>query len=210
VRLAGDAAHHMLRVVGVAPGEAVELFSPDGRVAVARLVGVEGGEAVLDAAASGPGPELDWPETWLLVSVLKGPAFDAALRMATELGVTRVVPVLAERTIARGDRRPRWDRVVESAVQQCGRSRAPALVGPRPLAACLADLPAEMALRVCVPGAASGVVAQGPAAVMVGPEGGWTAAEVERAHAAGAQPMGLGPFVLRADTAVAAALSRLR
>ena len=209
VELSGDAAHHLLRVVGVAPGEAVELYTPDGRSAVARLDGVSDGRAQLMTDGAPAAVERGFPERWLLLARLKGPAFDMALRMATELGVTRILPIQAARSVARGDKRPRWQRVVASAVQQCGRAKAPVVDPPRGLAAALELLPEGMAGFVCVPGAAQASVGMGAAAVLVGPEGGWTEAEVALAAEAGAQPLGLGRWVLRADTAAAAALARL-
>jgi len=62
---------------------------------------------------------------------------------------------------------------------------------------------------VCVPGAPSAPPASGPRAILVGPEGGWTVEEVTEAMAVGAVPVGLGPRVLRADTAIVAALTSL-
>jgi 16S rRNA (uracil1498-N3)-methyltransferase len=209
VELSGDAAHHLLRVVGVAPGEAVELYTAGGLSVVARLDRVAGGRARLETEAAPAAVEGGAPERWLLLARLKGPAFDTALRMATELGVTRILPVQAARSVARGDKRPRWGRVVASAVQQCGRAKAPLVDPPRGLAEALGLLPEGMACFVCVPGADRVPVGMGDAAVLIGPEGGWTEAEVALAADAGAQRLGLGRWVLRADTAAAAALARL-
>jgi 16S rRNA (uracil1498-N3)-methyltransferase len=209
VQLQGEAAHHLLRVVGVAPGEAVELYAPDGQAVVARLAGVEHGAAVLHTEGAPHTVGAGMPERWLLIARLKGPAFDTALRMATELGVSHILPVQAARSVAKGDKRPRWERVVGSAVQQCGRTQAPHIDPPRDLEGALAAVPAGTPCFVCVPGATLGPSVPGPAAVLIGPEGGWTEAEVALARAEGAQPLGLGRWVLRADTAVAAALARL-
>jgi 16S rRNA (uracil1498-N3)-methyltransferase len=146
----------------------------------------------------------------LLLAQLKGAPFETALRMATELGATHIQPVQAARSVARGDKRDRWGRVVASAVQQCGRTDPPDVRPPLGLAAALAALPAEVAVWWCDPGAPPGdPPGAGPAAVLVGPEGGWTPEETEIARAAGARALSLGRHVLRADTAVAAALARL-
>lgn len=208
VDISGDAAHHLLRVVGVAPGEAVQLYTPGGRVVTARLDAVVSGVARLQTEGV-PAVVAASAQRWLLLAQLKGPPFDTALRMATELGVTRILPVQAARSIAQGDKRARWERVVASAVQQCGRARAPEVDPPRPLADALRVVPPALARLVCVPGTAAAPAVPGGAAVMVGPEGGWTDAEVSLALDAGARPIGLGRWVLRADTAVAAALARL-
>ncbi|MEC7946058.1 MAG: RsmE family RNA methyltransferase [Myxococcota bacterium] len=210
VRICGDAAHHLLRVVGVAPGEAVQLYTPDGFAVVARLEAVQAGEALVRTEGPARSLDADQAERWLLLARLKGPAFDVALRMATELGVTRIIPVTAARSVARGDKRARWDRVAASAVQQCGRGRPPVIAPPSGLHDALAMLPSGMETFVCVPGAARGSGVVSSAAVLVGPEGGWTPDEVASCTQAGARPLGLGRWVLLADTAVAAALARLQ
>jgi len=209
VEVTGEAAHHLLRVVGVAPGEAVELYTSGGLAVLARLQHARDGVAVLETDGEPRALDRGMPERWLLLARLKGPAFDTALRMATELGVTHILPVQAERSVARGDKRPRWERVVASAVQQCGRARAPRVDGPRALTGAISAVPDGVPLFVCVPGVDCVTVVRGPAAVLIGPEGGWTPAEVEEAVAAGARPLGLGSWVLRADTAAAAAMARL-
>ena len=207
VRLAPGPSHHLLRVTGIAPGESVELFDDAGQSATAMLVGADAGCAVLDAEV--PETTQAGPARWLLLGLLKGSAQDTAIRMATELGVHHVLPVLAERSVARGDRRDRWARVAAAAVAQCGRAGAPQLHPPLSLADALARLPPDVQPVVALPGAPRAALPPGPLAALVGPEGGWTAAEVAMAVDAGAIPMGLGRFVLRADTAVAAALTQL-
>jgi 16S rRNA (uracil1498-N3)-methyltransferase len=207
VRLEAGPSHHLLRVTGIAPGEAVELFDALGQAARAVLVGAQAGLAVLDVEP--PVQPEAGPARWLLLGLLKGGAQDTAIRMATELGVGHVVPVLAERSVARGDRRDRWARVAAAAVAQCGRAAAPQLHAPMPLAAALTQLPADVRPVIALPGTALAPVPAGALAALVGPEGGWTDAEVAVAVDAGAVPLGLGGFVLRADTAVAAALARL-
>jgi len=207
VQLETGPSHHLLRVTGIAPGEPVELFDGTGQAARAVLVGAQDGLAVLDADP----PVLSdaGPARWLLLGLLKGGAQDTAIRMATELGVGHVVPVLADRSVARGDRRDRWSRVAAAAVAQCGRAAAPQLYAPVPLSAALAQLPADVQPVIALPGAPSAVPPAGALAALVGPEGGWSDAEVALALEAGAVPLGLGGLVLRADTAVAAALARL-
>jgi 16S rRNA (uracil1498-N3)-methyltransferase len=208
VTLDPDTSHHLLRVVGIAPGEAVVLHDGRGREADAVLRAVVAGRAVLDAGA--PSAVLSPPPTVLCVAVLKGPAFDLALRMAVELGVTAIHPVQAQRSVPRGERADRWMRVVAAAADQCGRAVLPEVAEAAPLERVLGALPAGLPLRLHLPGAPALAPAEGPLGVLVGPEGGWAPAEVDAARAAGAAEAGLGPFVLRADTAVAAALARAR
>lgn len=201
-------SHHALRVVGVPPGGEVTLYDGSGWVAVATLARVEGGRALFEAAQ--PQRPVGGAERWLLLAQLKGPALDQAIRMATELGVAHVQVVHAARSIARSDKRARWQRVAEAAVGQCGRPGAPAMLAPCGLAEALARLPAGVVPVLAHPGATATLdpgLRAGPLALLIGPEGGWSDEERGLALQAGAVELRLGPWVLRADTAVAAALA---
>lgn len=143
----------------------------------------------------------------LCVGLPKGPAMDLAVRMATELGVTDVWPVLAERTVATGDRVDRWARVAEAAARQCGRADLPRVHPPAGISVALLGIPPGVARWVATPGGDRGG-GVGPAAVWVGPEGGWAAHELDTLVAGGCAALSLGPWILRADTAVAVALGR--
>jgi len=200
-------SHHILRVTGIAPGEAVELFDGQGRVCEAVLEGVEGGRAVV--RWSGPGHALTLPPRWLLMGLLKRQAFDTVVRMATELGVSAIWPVQLSRSVPQGGRLDRWERIAAAAAGQCGRTDLPQIYPARSLSDCLAALPAGVVGRVCVPGAERLVRVEGPAAALLGAEGGLTPAEIALAAEAGFLPAGLSPLTLRADTAAAAALSSL-
>ncbi len=200
-------SHHLLRVVGIAPGEAVEVFDGRGHAVRARLLGAREGRAELAVEAPAAVPRR--PARWLLAGLSRAAAFDTVVRMATELGATVIQPVLADRSVARGDRRDRWLRIVRAAASQCGRADLPEVRAPVRLAAALAALPVDLPLRLCVPGAERLAPVPGPAAVATGPEGGWSEAEVALARERGCALVGLGPTVLRADTAAAAALALL-
>ena len=209
LRVGEAAAHHLLRVVGLAPGERLALFDGQGGAVVAQLLRAEGGEAVVlvESAVDLPRP----PGLRLVLGQLKGPALDAALRMSTEQGVTEVIVVAAERSVPKGEGRlDRWERVTRAAVAQCGRADAPVLRGPMRLIDALEAIPSEVERRICLPGAPALGPAEGEVAVLVGPEGGWSPKEVALSVAAGCRPMSLGPWVLRADTAVVSALALAR
>lgn len=199
-------SHHLLRVVGIARGERVLLFDGDRAEAEAVLVEVLGGRAALDAARP---RRLDHgPEVWLLQSLVKHEAFDTIVRMATELGVTRLVPVIAARSVTRGGRLDRWRRVAESAAAQCGRVDLPTLTEPLPLQDALEAVPVDFERRVYTPGAPVQAPPVGATALLLGPEGGLGPEETARATSAGWVAEGIGARVLRADTAAAAALAR--
>ena len=201
-------SHHILRVTGIAPGEAIELFDGQGRVCLAVLERVESGRAVVRWSAPGQVPDLPC-QRWLLMGLLKRSAFDTVIRMATELGVTAIWPVQLSRSVPQGGRLDRWERIAGAAASQCKRIDVPKIMPARKLADCLAALPVGVVGRVYMPGADRLPGVMTPAAALLGPEGGLTPAEIMLAVEAGFLPAGLGPLTLRADTAAAAALSTL-
>jgi 16S rRNA (uracil1498-N3)-methyltransferase len=209
-RMALDAAtsHHLLRVVGIAPGETVEVFDAAGSIARAELAEVEQGAAILvlteRIAASAR------PQRWLLVGVVRPAAMEIVLRMGTELGLDHLWPVWTERTVRRAtERRERWTRIAESAAEQSGRATVPTIAAPRPLREALADVPCA-ARFVAVPSASGSPAApDGDAALLVGPEGGLTQREVDGAAELGFRALALGPHTLRTETAAIAALAWL-
>ena len=209
LRLDAEVSRHMLQVTRVPRGGEVVLFDGQGRSAVARLVGVRGNRAELEILSM---EDVHTPPAalWACLGITKGSRFETAIRMAVELGATRIVPVLAGRSIARGDRRARWQRVIDGAVAQSGRTFLPELAAMVSVESVL-TLPSGDFLRwICVPGVSAAPGTLGPAAVLVGPEGGWTDRELVMAVEHGWREAGLGATVLRAETAVAAALTRVR
>ncbi len=208
VRLDPDASHHLLHVLLVPRGETVTLFDGDGRSCTAVLTGVQEERATLQGQSPIAATPLG-PEIVVLQALCKGQAFERAVRMATELGATRIVPVLTERCVAKGDRSDRWVRIAESAAAQSGRTDLPTIESLQALASVLAreDLPLQR--LIAVPGApVSTRDVPADVAILLGPEGGLTENEVAEALSAGFEAVGLGAHVLRAETATAAALAR--
>lgn len=206
IRLSGPTAHHLLRVTGVAPGESVELFDGQGGCVRAVLTGVEDGCAILKVSDAVPMVETA-QKIWLMQAQLRATTQDTVLRMATELGITRFVPVSSERTVAKGDKKDRWARIVSAAAGQSGRATLPDIDAVMTFEAALLAPPSGMLRWICVPGAENTPSPDGDVAVLVGPEGGWSAEEVQAALSAGWLAVSLGGTVLRADTAVAAAIT---
>jgi 16S rRNA (uracil1498-N3)-methyltransferase len=142
------------------------------------------------------------------------------VQKATELGAARIVPFAAERSVVRLDRdrgeerARRWRRIAEEAARQCGRADVPDVAAPLPLDAALATLAPGAVPVVFHPGGAplAALAAPGPAGVaaVVGPEGGLTGGEVAACERAGALRAGLGPRVLRAETAAIVAVALLQ
>ena len=176
------ASHHLLRVSGIAPGERVEVFDGAGAAATAELVGAQGGRAVL--VQRGPVRREAPREIILLIGLSKHAAFDTLLRMATELGVWRIQPFEAARSVVRGERVARWERIVEAAAAQCGRADLPEVRAACSLAEALRALPPDGERRVLVPGAAGDGCGSAPSAVRASFGGGSRLADIERLRCA--------------------------
>ena len=214
-------AHHLRDVLRLVAGDEIVLAHA-GRAARVRLayVGeVITGEVVDDIAVSVP------PQVTLVQGLAKGDKFDDVVRHATELGVRRFVPLAAGRSVVRLDaakaasRVERWQRIAGEAAKQSQQSAVPVVEQVTGIA----DLPALLSgalVLVCwedapdAPGIAEAIeryalAPDAACAVVVGPEGGFTAAEVATLERAGAVAVTLGPSVLRTETAgiVASALA---
>ncbi|MBX2798735.1 MAG: 16S rRNA (uracil(1498)-N(3))-methyltransferase [Myxococcales bacterium] len=208
LQLDREASHHLLVVCRHPRGQPVQLFAGGARQ-TATLTDVRDGAAIL-TITSAPAPVDAAPATHLIIGIPKGPALERALRMATELGVTEIHPALAKRSVLRGERRPRWERVVHSACQQCGRADIPTLHPVRTLPEALEQVPPDLPRFFGAPNAPTLPPVSGPAALAVGPEGGFDTAETTILARAGWRATCFGPHVLRSDTAVAAGLGALR
>ena len=149
------------------------------------------------------------PDLWLLFAPIKRGRIDWLVEKATELGVARLVPVMTRRTVVDRLNLARLRAHAIEAAEQCGRTALPELAEPRKLEAMLRDWPAERPLYFADEGGGEAFrPSPGPAAILIGPEGGF--AEEERAAIRAlpaARPISLGPRILRADTAALAAIS---
>lgn len=200
-------ARHIAAVLRLRPGTRITAFD-GGREADAELRAV--GEAgVVARLTSAPRASRRIVEVTLLQGLARGPRMDAVVRMATEVGVTAIVPVVTSRSLpAPGSERvARWERIARDAARQCGRADIPAVGPAAGLDAALALLgpvdllvvPWEQEVRPI--GEAIAGTRFVTSAVLIGPEGGLVAAEVAAARAAGGVTVSLGPLVLRTETA---------
>jgi len=202
----GPKGRHLARVRRVRPGEAGVAVS-DGQEHVFSVVSVEGSTVRARLSESRPNRTELGHELVLLQAVLPSADFDAVLEAGTEVGVTRFVPVQAERSVARphADRRRRWRAVVEAAAEQSHRGRIPEVTAPMSLPEALRGI-AGTPLVVLDPLAAQRLhPMDASVALAVGPEGGWTGDELAVMVEAGGQPFTLGPRILRARLAPVAA-----
>jgi 16S rRNA (uracil1498-N3)-methyltransferase len=208
----GDDYRYLFRVLRLAVGAELVLFDGAGRQARARVGQVAADRATLEVGdpASEPPPPL--PHIISLVSLIKGERMDWCIQKLVEVGADRIVAVATERAVVRLEgsradrRRERWQAIARDAARQCRRPTIPEVGGPVPLAEALAAAVAPV--RVLLWAGADRTLgqvlpAEAPPAVtlLTGPEGDLTGDEVARCEAAGFVLAGLGPRVLRAETA---------
>jgi 16S rRNA (uracil1498-N3)-methyltransferase len=206
VALPAEVVHHLGTVLRLAAGAEILLLDGAGTVCRCRIEQLDrrsGRAIVLQRRQQA---ETAFPLR-LLQGVPKGDKMELVLQKGTELGVSAFTPVLAGRSIAgAGNRQPRWQRVIEEAARQCRRPHLPRLDQPLPLAPALATSKEELRLLLWEKGSRPLLEALPPqaptaAAVLIGPEGGFSDAEAAQAMEAGFVPVGLGPRILRTETA---------
>jgi 16S rRNA (uracil1498-N3)-methyltransferase len=217
VGLPSASAHHALKVLRLNSGDPVVLFDGSGGELHARL----------DVRASAPvAVDGQWREVCrespldivLVQALASGDKMDWVIQKAVELGATGIIPVQAARSVLRlaGERTHKklehWRQVVIAACDQCGRNRLPFVAPVQSLAAYLAQAQ-EAARLILVPGGERlSAMQHVPSSIhiLVGPEGGWSDEELALCLRTGSRSIGLGPRVLRCETAGLAALAALQ
>jgi 16S rRNA (uracil1498-N3)-methyltransferase len=150
------------------------------------------------------------PDVWLAFAPVKRAQTDWLVEKATELGVARLIPVITQRTVAERVKLERLASIAIEAAEQCGRTRVPQIVERTPLRRFVEELDPARHLYFADEGGGDPLAAsfrEGPAAILVGPEGGFTEEERAFVRGSGAIPISLGPRILRAETASLASLS---
>ncbi len=222
--LTGDQALHLARVLRAEPGQVFDVLA-NGFLRSAEITAVS--EQEVNFAL---GEELETDAALpvhLLLAVIKFDHYEWGLEKATELGASRITPVLARRTekhlaLASAKRVERWRRIIREASQQSRRSDLPEVDDPQPLKAALALVTAPHRVLLAETEAENTLAAalrshrmlDGPdaehsraLALAIGPEGGWAPEEIELFTGQGWQPVTLGPRILRAETAAIAGLA---
>jgi 16S rRNA (uracil1498-N3)-methyltransferase len=212
IELRGDALHHLRSVLRLRAGDQVELFDGAGMGAAAEIVRVTAEAAELRILAPTSAERESPLDLTLSVALARGGKLDWIVEKATELGVRRILPFAAERSTPRADKSERWRRIASAAAAQSGRVVAPEILPVARLEAVLADREAydrRLFLWEKATAPLRTEVGRAPRRVLVvtGPEGGFSAAESQRALAAGLELVGLGPRILRAETAAIAAVA---
>ena len=206
--LEGPPANYLANVLRLGPGAGVKLFDDRTGEWLAEIS--EAGRKRVSLAVTrrlrGREPV---PDLWLLFAPIKRGRIDWLVEKATELGVARLVPVLTRRTVVDRLNLDRLRAHAVEAAEQCERTALPELAEPQKLGALLAGWPEERSLIFAdEAGGEPLAAAPGPAAILIGPEGGFTGEERAAIRALPqARPVSLGPRILRADTAALAAVA---
>lgn len=221
VTLPRDEAHHLRHVLRLGAGADVRVFDGAGREWAGR-VAAAGKPGVVIEIAGALAPLAEPPvHVTLCAGLLKGDQMDAVVRDATMLGVAAIVPMSsAHVSVPRQAWRAgavvtRWQRIAEASARQCGRAVVPVVAPVTPFEAAVAGAGTDVMVMCVEPALAVETAARdwtvppARARLLVGPEGGWSTAEVEDAGRRGARPLALGPRTLRAETAPVVALSVL-
>lgn len=223
VVVSGDEAHHLSRVVRVRVGETVGVFDGRGREFRALVSALDRHGVTLDLQQAVT-PVAEPPvRVTLAVGVLKGDQMDTVVRDATVMGAAVVIPLATEHVVvpARAWREDgahgRWHRVAVAAAKQCGRAVVPEIATVMSLTEVVRAAAPGPVLACIEPAAAASMAASGwahlapptSALLLVGPEGGWSAAEIASLASAGAHAVSLGPRTLRAEATPAVALTMI-
>ncbi|HTY03098.1 MAG TPA: 16S rRNA (uracil(1498)-N(3))-methyltransferase [Rhodocyclaceae bacterium] len=216
VDLPPEAAHHATKVLRMSEGDGVTLFDGRGGEWFGRLR--RAGKAVTVALETFDGADREPPITITLAQGLPAAdKMDWIVQKGVELGVARIVPVVTRRSVIRlsGERMERrvahWQAVAVAACEQCGRNRVPEVSALVDLPQFLGTAAVDNGIRLLLAPEAGARLADlpnpaGPVTLLVGPEGGFEEGEVAAAASTGFHALGLGPRVLRTETAGMAAL----
>lgn len=217
LELPAEAANH-LRVLRLQPGQALTLFDGSGGEYPAELLALDRKRAQVRLGEH-HAREAESPLViTLLQGVSKGERMDFTIQKAVELGVAAIRPVFTERSVVqlRGERLTKridhWQAVAAAACEQCGRNRVPPVLPALPLPQVLAATTAEQGIVLDPTGSQrlTDLPPAGSFALLIGPEGGLTDAEITAASAAGYSRLRLGPRILRTETAGLAMLAALQ
>lgn len=210
IRIDGGQAHYLISVMRLKQGAPVKLFDDRTGEWLAEAAAIGKRDLILKVTARLREREAV-PDLWLCAAPIKKGRIDWVAEKACELGVARLMPVLTRRTVIDRVNTERLRAHMIEAAEQCGRTALPEMVEPVKLGALLRNWPAERALFFAdeeggVPAFDAMRAHAGPSAILIGPEGGFDAEERAAIRALPqAVAITLGPRILRAETAAAAA-----
>ena len=220
-----DLVHHIRTVLRIGTGAKIILFDNTGKEYLAEITSSTPSHVQTRILEQSEPKTESGLEIVLAQALLKEQAFDHVLTAATELGVSKIIPITSNRVVAKIDAREadkklfRWKKILEESASQSGRVKLPEISYPVGLDQLLKEnfsgpkiILWEKARggELAAPAITATVNAGAKMLLLIGPEGGFEDEEADRAIAAGFLPLGLGPRVLRAQTAPIAALAILQ
>ncbi len=226
LELRGEEAHHCADVMRCRERERVIVFNGAGTEAEAEITAIAKDRISLEPLRVADTPRPTAAIT-LGQAVPKGKNMDLIVQKASELGVSRIVPLLSERTVVQLEdddvekKRQKWERVAIEACKQCGQNWIPEVSTPVKVEAYLRQVRDRLRLIAAIGPearslknilAAREAEGEAPAkavTILVGPEGDFTPAEISQALSCGFLPLSLGPIILRSETAAIYTLSIL-
>jgi len=210
IRIEGDENRH-LAVARVEPNEVIEVFDGQGTVWT-TVVESAGKRETLVRVTQSRKVYRDPVEIVLALAMIRFAAFELALEKAVEVGVTRIIPMLAERSnAAPGDRHDRWMRILIEAAKQSKQYYVPVLDPPVKFDEVL---PIQATSKILFAerdgGPLKSALSGSPVLYLIGPEGGWSDRELSAARGSGFQAVSLGAAILKAETAAIVGASLIR
>ncbi len=213
VELAETEAHHAIHVLRARPGDVVELFDGAGLAASCRITTIRKRDLELEVIESRRGADRQIDVT-IATAVPKGDRFDWLVEKATELGVSRLIPLVTARSVVdpRSSKLEKQRQTVIAACKQSGRNHLMQISPVTKWSDFLSEIDSKQRVFVAHPGdhPTEAFFSEGsPMTLAIGPEGGFTDVEVNAATAAGARAMSLGRYILRIETAAVAFAARV-
>lgn len=213
IRLPTEKSHYLQSVLRLVEGDTLEVIDGKGKAYKAVISSIRKRDVHLDITSELPVDAESAARIILCQGILKGEKMDLVVQKATELGAAEIIPLITERCLVKKTRKVgRWEKIAEEAAEQCGRAVIPTVHEPVPLN--------ELSRRgrmdgfVFWEGGGSPLSGADPARetvyLLVGPEGGFTTAEVKTAEDYGLVRTTLGKRILRADTAAIVAVALLQ
>jgi 16S rRNA (uracil1498-N3)-methyltransferase len=219
VEIKGDDARHVTTVLRLKPGQGIELFDGAGQQYAAVITGLSRGTVEVEITSSKLSETEPPVQIIVAQAFLKEKKMDRLIPQLTELGITRLSPLLTDRSVARPDagrfsaRMKRWEKIATESLKQCKRGRIPTIGPLRSFDEALSDgQTCDLAIMcwengtdpidpsILDPGSRGKTIF-----LMMGPEGGFSASEAAKAEDAGFKILSLGPRMLKAETASVAA-----
>ena len=209
-------ARYLTRALRLKVGDGITLFDGRGDEYAATLVAAGRKDATVEIGAIHSRNTESPLRIHLVQGVSKGDRMDTVVQKATELGVASITPIVTDFSVVRFDEKrsssrvEHWTKVAQSACEQCGRNVVPHIATPMSMLNWLGAEPRRGSL-ILKPGATTPMtetsIDENDLSLVIGPEGGFSAAEYESAAAAEMVPVSLGPRILRTETAAIAAIS---